>query len=191
MNLFCSVEIKTIIFLCINRIETIGLYQATIEGTSALYTKCMKIIEQGTRMIDYKKLEIAHYLAFKCKEPMSIQFTKSGTEHYFRLIVNAKGDPEFFDFDNEDQLIAKLNEIIMKNKMEEMGSGMNRFNNGDIAWFVSHDNNIQSVAISDQNCDWRLYQATPGSPVAGVLFSSKKALIEAQLEYWKAQERQL
>ena len=97
-------------------------------------------------MIDYKKLEMAHCLALKCQSPMLIQQNHSREDLYYRLIPEA--EPEnFFDFEDEDGLISKLNQFLLEQKLREMKSESSRWQPGTTVWLLDGYGKIMNFII--------------------------------------------
>lgn len=143
-------------------------------------------------MIDYKKLEMAHCLALKSEHEITVQLTVTKDEFYYRLLTN-NNNSDFFDFEDEDSLLRKLNEIVLEQKVRELKINKPDHSLPQQLWLQDCDRKVISVYLDAKqlkyNADKECYEATNGwnIPTTTTLYASRQALIEAQIKYWTSQ----
>jgi hypothetical protein len=127
-------------------------------------------------MIDYQKLQLAHELAEKLDQRVSIEvcFFRFGTQRY---TFNADNFNDSFSDNNLDDFIAKLQELTAPKPKYESGTTVWRINDEDRPVDVylkkSELNKYQEVYFDGE--DWW---------DVGQLYPTRQVLIEAQIEYW-------
>lgn len=148
-------------------------------------------------MIDYKKLEMVHNLAPKVDRPITIQLTWTKEDPYYRLIFDDLEEHCFEDFEDEDGLISKINQLLLEQKLIELKAENSRWKIGDTAWMVDGRGKIFTFLISkvhmksDRKEPW-FYESQEGWIAKEEnIYTSRKALVEAQIEYWREQSKSL
>ena len=129
-------------------------------------------------MIDYEKLKLAHELCIDTNYTFDVEFGWEDGMH-IELYTILKGEHLFLlAFEDIDNLIAKLQELIQPKPKYAVGQKL---------YFKDDIDEIQSFKVGDIE-DGELYRECNLSPLClheNELFLTRKALIEAQIEYWQ------
>lgn len=131
-------------------------------------------------MIDYDKLRMAHELASKIKTHYLVhivggKYPAEGSE--FTLVDWIPDMPDYVTNDM-DALISRLQELTQDIKP--------KYKAGDEVWRLLHDEVVKSTIIEAYiTSSELLYRLESGWWEEIQLHTSREALIESQLEYWK------
>lgn len=122
-------------------------------------------------MIDYEKLKIAHELAFKFKPANRLKityiYTNNGEMYYHLSLEPASPNYEFASI---DELIEKLQGLTKHEPKYKVG------------WYLLHGH-IRHTKFHDGD-GFSMCEATSPECAGLILFPSRQALIEHQLNYW-------
>lgn len=130
-------------------------------------------------MIDYEKLKIAHELALKVDRAIKYIFGNSiaNTPCHQFYIQNYTEEERCDDIDD---LISKLQELIQPEP---------KYKAGDQLWFVDYSNKPTSIIVQQSRINQERieYLSENYLPlIEAMLFPTKEALIESQIEYWES-----
>lgn len=154
----------------------------------AFWVFLMVIFVEILRMIDYEKLKIAHDLVNKhaneCNETSTLTFVYYGLaafEYY-----------EWNSYSHGKHTYREINDLITK--LRELTEPMPKYGVGDTVYYLFTpamkilELTVESTISCDTNeCISYRYETNNGIVDEGWLYSSKEALIEAQIAYWNKQ----
>lgn len=130
-------------------------------------------------MIDYEKLKIAHELAEKLESKYVFRHEIGGISYVYCILDVSLAQPNWIIFENTsiDVLIAKLTELTHPKT---------KYKVGDTVLFLSSGGCIGEGKIGgiDRYSDKKYYITLEGWCRESELYPTKHALIEAQIEYW-------
>lgn len=137
-------------------------------------------------MIDYEKLKLAHEICMK-SENYSIKLTLGITEKpelFLRYADDDGNNPALYHMNSIDDLLSILNKLTKTKPKYEVGQTV---------WLIDCDDICTAKIVKYENEEYRItdcisvsdgFESGKQYSIEHKLYSSKKDLIEAQINYW-------
>lgn len=146
-------------------------------------------------MIDYDKLRIAHKLCLKNGYSFSCFFGGKDITGYFEqeligdnyIIYDIEAGPILDEYENIDDLIAKLQELTQKEEPKakyKVGEFLYFINTNEPEWKIE-SSSVTCYPKPDGNNGFE-YEFEGWTIHENYLYPTKQALIETQIEYWQS-----